>query len=77
MKRLIFVLFLKIDLCSAILFKRSRQELSIDVAEHWSTLKSKGVVGIMAIFQDRHVQPYNSKGLGESFLLMWLNVGLS
>jgi len=30
----IFGLFFKIDLCSAILFKRSRVELSIDVTEH-------------------------------------------
>jgi len=35
---LIFSLFFKIDPCSAISFKRSRRELSIDVAEHRSTL---------------------------------------
>ena len=29
-----------IDRCSAISFKRSRRELSIDVAEHRSTLKN-------------------------------------
>ena len=32
--------FFKIDLCSAISFKRSRRELSIDVAEHRSILKN-------------------------------------
>jgi len=38
-----------------------------------------GVERILVIFQDRstYVQPYHSKGLGESFPLMWLNVGLS
>jgi len=30
----VFLLFFKIGLCSAISFKRSRRELSIDVAEH-------------------------------------------
>jgi len=35
-----------------------------------------GIVRILIIFKDRHVQPYHSKGLGESFLLMWLNIGL-
>jgi len=34
-------------------FKRSRQELSIDVAEHWPILKIKGVELILIIFQDR------------------------
>jgi len=29
-----------IDLCSAILFEKSRRELSIDVAEHWSVLEN-------------------------------------
>ena len=33
-------LFFKIDLCSAISFKRSRRELSINVAEHRSILKN-------------------------------------
>ena len=34
----VFWLFFKIDLCSATSFNRSRQELSIDVAEHESAL---------------------------------------
>ena len=34
-------------------FKRSRQELSTDVAEHWPILKNKGVELILIIFQDR------------------------
>jgi len=38
---------------SAISFKRSRRELSIDVAEHRSTLKNKGVVRIFVVFRDR------------------------
>jgi len=46
-------LFFKIDLCSAISFKRSRRELSVDVAEHRPILKNKGVVRILVIFQDR------------------------
>jgi len=33
-------LFFKIGLCSAISFKRSRRELSTDVAEHGSMLKN-------------------------------------
>jgi len=47
---LILIIF-KIDLCSAISFKRSRRELSIDVAEHKPVLKSKGVVLILIIFK--------------------------
>jgi len=50
-----YVLWLsfKIGLCSAISFKKSRRELSIDVAEHGSFLGNKGVVRILVIFQDR------------------------
>jgi len=71
-------LFFKIDLCSTISFKRSRRELSIDVAEHRSILKDEGEMRILVIFHDRpNVQPYHSKGLGESFSLMWLNICLS
>jgi len=36
----VYWLFFKIDLCSAISFKRSRRELSIDVAERKSMLKN-------------------------------------
>jgi len=36
----VFWLFFKIDLCSAISFKRFRRELSIDVAEHRFTSKN-------------------------------------
>jgi len=36
----VFWLFFQIDPCSAISFKRSRRELSIDVAEHRSMLKN-------------------------------------
>jgi len=43
----------KIDLCSVIPFKRSRRELSIDVAEHMSILNNWGVVLNLVIFQDR------------------------
>jgi len=46
-------LFLRIGICSAISFKRSRRELSIDVAEHRSVLKIKGEVRILIILQDR------------------------
>jgi len=46
----VFWLFFKIDLCSATLYKSSRRELSIDVAEHRSILNSKGVVRILIIF---------------------------
>jgi len=49
----VFRLFFKMGLCSAISFKRSRRELSIDVAEHRSILKNKGVERILVIFQDR------------------------
>ena len=43
--------FFKIGLCSAISFKRSRRELSVDVAEHRSILKSKGEERILVIFK--------------------------
>jgi len=33
-------------------------------------------VRILVIFQDWPIQPYHSKGRGESFPLMWLNMGL-
>jgi len=42
-----------IDLCSATQFKRSRRELSNDVAERWCILKRKGEMRILVIFQDR------------------------
>ena len=58
-------LFFKVDLCLAIAFKRSRRELSIDVAEQGPNLKNEGVVRILVIFQ------------GRSFSLMWLNIRLS
>jgi len=35
-----FCLFFKVDRCSAISFKRSRRELSIDMAEHRPMLKN-------------------------------------
>jgi len=48
----VFRSFFKMGLCLAISFKRSRWELSIDVAGHRSILKNKGIVRILAIFQD-------------------------
>jgi len=48
-----FWLFFKIDLFSATSFKRSRRELSIDMAEHRSILKNREVVRILGIFQGR------------------------
>ena len=42
-----FWLFFKIDLRSAISLKRSRRELSNDMAEHGYILKNKGVVHIL------------------------------
>ena len=49
-----FWLFFEIDLCSAISFKRSQRELSIDVAEHRSILEHKRVMCILFFFfQDR------------------------
>ena len=41
------------ELCSATSFRRSRRELSIDVAEHRSILENKGVERILVIFKDR------------------------
>jgi len=41
---LILVIFHGRSICSAIPFERSRRELSIDVTEHRSILKSKGEV---------------------------------
>jgi len=49
----VFGLLFKTDLCSAISFKRSRRELSIDVTEHRSIFKNKGVKRILVTFQDR------------------------
>ena len=49
----VFWLLFKIGLCSATSIERSRRELSIDEAEHRSTLKSKGVERILVTFQDR------------------------
>ena len=74
---LILVIF-KVGPCSAIQFKRFWWELSIDMAEHTSTLKNTGVVCILVIFLGRPVcvQPYLLKGRGESFPLIWLNLGL-
>jgi len=51
----VFRLFFKIGKRSAISFERSRGELFIDVAEHRSVLKNKGVVSILVIFQDRYM----------------------
>jgi len=48
-----FAHFFKMDPCSAMSIKRTRRELSIDVAEHSSILKGKGVTRILVIFQDR------------------------
>ena len=50
--RYVFWLFFKIGLRSTMSFKRSRRELSTDVAENRSILKNKGVVRILVIFQD-------------------------
>ena len=75
----ILVIF-KIDLCSPISFQRSRRELSIDVAVQRSILKNKVEERSLVIFQDRPmftVQPYHSKGRGESFPLVSVNIGLS
>ena len=44
------LVFFKIDLCSAVSFKRLRRELSIDVAEHRSILKNEGEMRILVIF---------------------------
>ena len=46
----VFWLFFKIDLCSATSFERSRRELSIDVAEHRSICKSRGIMCILVFF---------------------------
>jgi len=48
----VFGLFFKINQSSFISFKRSRRELSIDVAEHRSILKNKGEMRNLIIFQD-------------------------
>jgi len=49
----LFWSFFKIAPCSAISLKRSRRDLSIDVAEHRSTFENKGVMRILVKFQDR------------------------
>ena len=51
----IFLSLFNRDLCSAISFKRSRRELSIDEAEHGSSLKTYQntfLVRTLVIFQD-------------------------
>jgi len=45
--------FFEIDLYSAILLKKPRQELFIDDAGHESILKIKGVMRILVTFQER------------------------
>ena len=45
----------------AISFKRSRRELSIDVAEHRSILENKGVERILVIFQDNQFSAISFK----------------
>jgi len=40
-------------------------------------LKNKGVVHILVIYHDIRMFSHISEGLGETFLLMWLNIGLS
>jgi len=47
------ILIISQNRCSAIYFKRSRRELSIDMGEHRPTLKRKGVMCILVLFQDR------------------------
>ena len=49
----IFWIIFKIGLCSAISFKRSRRELSIDVDERSSIFGNKGAMRLLVIFQDR------------------------
>jgi len=46
----VFRSFLKIDLCSAISFKRSRLELSIDVSEHRSILEIAKMLSTPVLF---------------------------
>ena len=47
----VFWSFFKIDPCSVTSFKRSRRELSIDVAGHRSILENKRVVLIWLFFK--------------------------
>jgi len=51
----VFWLFFQIGMCSPISFKRSRRELSIDMAEYRSILKNKGVLRMLVILQDRPI----------------------
>jgi len=68
----ILVIFM-VDLCSAISFKRSGRELSIDLAELRPILKYKGLMRILVIFRVDLCSAISFKGLGESFPLMLLN----
>jgi len=72
----IWVYFFKIHRCSAISFKRSRRELSIDVAEHRSILKNIKAVRIFFSKVDL-CSECNSKGLSEKFSLISLLMDLS
>jgi len=47
-----YVVFSKTGECSTISLRTSRQELYIDLAEHRFTLKNKGTMHILVIFQD-------------------------
>jgi len=60
-EKCVFWLFFKVDLRSAISFKRSRRELSIDAAEHNFVSKNKGLVRVLVIFQDRPKFSISSK----------------
>jgi len=62
--------FVKVDLRSAISFKRSRPELSIDVAEHRSIYKNnQNTTPFYFYTQNRHRTPWNG-----CFLLSYLHL---
>ena len=65
----LFWLFFKIGLCSAITFKRSRRELSNDVAEHRSMLKS-----YLAHYPRFSFNPHSIPRNGGLFLLYMRNL---
>ena len=75
-EKCVFWLFFKIGLCSAISFKRSQRELSIDVAQHESILKNKGKVRILVVFQDRPMFSHIIQKVSRREFSIWLSIGL-
>jgi len=74
----VFWLFFKKELFSAISFKRSWRELSIDVAEHWSMLKNdRNTLPVLVSYRKHRYSIPQNGGLVFTvidLLLFWIQV---